>query len=155
MPYFDYQRIVDQLVDLAGYPLEKDARELHDVLTNTELTAPALWFLGAAPDLQGILDDLSHDEATLDLWLYQLGSGAFANREYPDAADTFARLEEQPSFFAVARIFRIYSLCHANQINAARHLADETYSGHPDMRRWEQWWDLFREEFNIDPRTAG
>ncbi len=46
VPYFDHQRIVNNLLELSGSPLAKSTRDLHFLLTQTTLTAPILWYHG-------------------------------------------------------------------------------------------------------------
>jgi spermidine synthase len=153
LPYFDYHHTIDNLIDISGYPLDKDINGLHDILTETSLTAPALWFLGGSPDTQHLLPILSPDERVLPAWQFQVAAMLFAERRYPEAAAALVPLEEQPAFFAVARIFRIYALCMASEVEAGRSLAEQAYPRLAESVR-ESWWDFFEERFGIEPRLT-
>jgi spermidine synthase len=153
LPYFDYQRTIDNLIDISGYPLDKDIDGLHAILTETSLTAPALWFLGGSPDLQKVLPELSSDELSLPAWQFQYAARLFAGRSYLDAARSMESLEKHRAFFAVARIFRIYALCLASDYDAARPLAEQAYAVLADRPAANRWWSFFSDQFGIDPRA--
>lgn len=154
LPYFDYQSTVDALIDVSGYPLVKDIAGLHTILTETSLTEPALWFLGGTPDVRRLLTDLSPDEQAVPAWQFQIAARLFADRRYLDAADAMERLQEQPAFYAVAVMFRIYALCLASEIEAGTLVAEQAYPALAEQAAFERWWDFFDERFEIDPRST-
>jgi len=149
VPYFDVQRTVDELIDLAGYPLDKDLTALHNIISETSLTAPALWFMGGNPEIQNLLGDLSPEERALPAWKYQLAAMLFSERRYLEAAQVLAQLENETGFFAVARIFRIYALCLASDLDAARLLAEQARTDLAAQPASGRWLNFFWESFGI------
>ncbi len=152
IPYFDYQRIINNLIDVAGRPLSKDLDDLRTTLTQSSLTAPALWHMGSTSDVQAILVRLSPEEEDLPLWQYHIGAGLFSERRYLEAADALQKAEGHPDLFAPARLFRIYSLCLSLQVETARRLALQTYPALARETHLERWWDFLNDKFGIDPR---
>jgi spermidine synthase len=153
LPYFEFQRILESLIDVSGHPLTKNLNDLHLVLTESEITAPALWFLGSTSDVQASLTDLSLDEASVPLWKYQVGAGLFAERRYEEAVDVLQSAEAHPDLFASARLFRVYALCLLSQIDAARDLAEDTYPALAQQSNLDHWWVFLNEKFGIDLRS--
>jgi len=152
IPYFDYQRIIDDLIDVSGHPLTRDMNDLHHILTETSITGPALWHMGSTADVQASLAGLSTEERALPLWQYQIGAGLFAERRYLEAEEPLRRAEDNQVLFATARLFRIYGLCLDSQVDAARDLAQQSYPALAGNPRIEHWWDFLAREYGVDPR---
>ena len=127
--------------------------DLHLVLTESEITSPALWHLGSTSDVQASLTDLGPEEAAVPLWRYQVGAGLFAERRYLEAVEVLQDAEEHPVLFATARLFRIYALCLLSQVDEAKDLAEDTYPALAQQSDLDPWWDFLLEEFGIDLRT--
>ncbi|MFC1639468.1 fused MFS/spermidine synthase [Gemmatimonadota bacterium] len=153
IPYFEFQRILESLIDVSGHPLARDMNDLHLVLSQSPLTAPALWHMGSTSDVQASLEHLSSEELEVPLWQYQIGAGLFADRKYLEANEALQKAEEHPALFGTSRLFRIYSLCLLSQIDAAKDLADDTYPDLAQETNLEHWWDFLNEKFGIDPRS--
>ena len=154
IPYFGFQRILESLIDVSGHPLQRSLEDLHFTLSQSSLTAPALWHMGSTSDVQASLANLSAEERVVPLWQYQIAAGLFADRKYLEAVDALQNAEEHPALFGTARLFRIYALCLMSQVDEAKELAADTYPALAQEARLEQWWDFLNEKFGIDARTA-
>ncbi len=152
VPYFEYHGIIEDLIDLVGHPLTKDLDDLHTIMTETSLTAPALWFLGSVSDVQAGLDHLTPEERALPVWQYHIGAGLLSERNYLEAAATLRRAEENQDLFAAARLFRVYALCLAGQREAAAELLQDAYPNLSQDPHLERWWVFLYDTFGIDPR---
>jgi len=149
-PYFDIQEIIEALIDLSGHPLGKNLFDLHTIMTETALTAPALWYLGSVSDVQRILVDLSPEERTTPVWQYQIAAGHFSERRYADATEALRLAEEDPGLFPAARLFRVYALCLAGQQDEATRIALDAYTRLSSDSRLDRWWQFLRDEFDVD-----
>ncbi len=152
VPYFEVQRIVNDLITLSGHPLDKSVEDLHFLLTRTTLTAPVLWHLGTTSDVQRGLGTLSPDELALPTWQYHLGAGFFSERRYEDALEPLRRGEARPDLYISARLFRIYALCLLQRPEQARRLAREAYPIVASESRLQAWWDFLARTCRVDPR---
>ena len=152
VPYFDFQRIINDLIGLSGNPLSRNLVDLHFVITRSALTGPALWHMGSSPDVQAIIADLSPEEQALPLWQYQIAAGLFSERRYVEAAEGLRKAEEHTALFAMARLFRVYSLCLLQQVDAAERLAQQAYPALAQQPGLEHWWNFLNGEFGIEPR---
>ncbi len=152
LPYFDLQRIINNLIDLSGHPLTKNIEDLHFALTRSKLNAPTLWHMGSNSDAQRVLVTLSSEEMNLPVWQYQLGAHLFSERKFREALGPLLEAEEHEDLFPTARLFRIYALCLLQRIDEAHLLALETYPIVEEESAIEPWWDFLSETFGIDPR---
>jgi predicted membrane-bound spermidine synthase len=150
LPFFEYQRIVSELIQLAGHPLGKSIEDLHTVMVNTTLTAPVQWHMGSNVDAQLAFDRLTDEEQTQPLWQYQLAARLMSQRQFSDALEPLRNAEQLPDLTMSARIFRIYALCLGGQIREAQNLAQETYHRFPHETRLQGWWDFFTETYGVD-----
>lgn len=154
VPYFDVQRIVNDLITLSGHPLAKSVHDLHFLVTRTTLTAPILWHLGTTSDVQRALRTLPPAEQALPTWQYHLGAGYFSERRYQDALEPLRRAEARPDLALSARLFRIYALCLSQRREDAARLARETDPTLARESRLQGWWDFLARTCGVDPRGA-
>jgi spermidine synthase len=152
VPYFRSQRIVNDLIDLSGYPLAKRPRDLHFLLTQTTLTAPILWYLGSSSDVQHTMAALTPEDLALPIWQYHLGARLLSERRFEEALEPLGNAEKYPPLFAPARVFRIYALCLGHRLKEANALATETYATLGRDSRFDPWWDFLRDSYGVDPR---
>lgn len=152
IPFFEQQRIINNLLELSGAPLDKSLPDLYFLVTQTTLTAPILWHLGTTSDIQHSMTTLSAQEQALPIWQYQLGAGRFSERRFADALEPLRQAEQRPALFATARLFRIYALCLLHRIDEARGLATETRAALRGDPRFDEWWKFLGETFGVDPR---
>ncbi len=149
LPFFDAQRLINDLIDGAGSPLAKSIPDLHVLITKTTLTAPILWHLGSSSDVQRTLATLPPEERALQIWQYQLGAGRFAERKFAEALLPFENAESRPTLFGTARIFRIYSLCLLGRLDEARRLTAETRAAVGGDSHYEKWWEFFATTYGV------
>jgi spermidine synthase len=149
LPHFEYQRIVSELIQLAGHPLGKSIEDLHLVITETTLTAPVMWHMGSNVDAQRIFDTLTPKERELPVWQYQLAARFMSERKFSEALEPLRKAEELPDLFMSARIFRIYALCLAQRTSEARVLGQATYPELAHESRLAGWWDFLNETYGI------
>jgi len=152
VPYFEHQRLVNNLLDLSGPPLAKSTRDLHVLLTQTTLTAPILWYMGTTSDVQRTMETLSQEEQALPIWQYQLGARLFSERRFEEALDPLRKAEKRPALFATARLFRIYALCLLRRLEEAGRLATETHDALGRDSRFDPWWDFLAATYRVDAR---
>ena len=150
LPYFERQRIVSELIQLAGHPLSKSIADLHAVMTTTSLTAPIQWHMGSNVDAQHAFDRLGLEERERPVWQYQLAARMMSQRRFSEALVPLRKAEELPDLFMSGRIFRIYALCLDGRVADARALARETYPLLEQETRLQGWWDFFRETYGIE-----
>jgi predicted membrane-bound spermidine synthase len=150
LPYFEHQRIISDLIQLAGHPLGKSIGDLHLVLTGTSLTAPVMWHMGSNVDAQRAFDTLAPDESELPVWQYQLAARLMSERKFAEVLEPLRKAEELPDLFMSARIFRIYALCLAQQTDEARALAQAAYPELSSESRLQPWWDFFSNTCGVD-----
>jgi len=125
LPYFDSQRIINTL----SFGLRPaDRSRIHDtieILTQTDLVAPAMWLLGTNGDNQRIVDAAEgamRDEPNLQFYL---GAALVAQRQYEAALEPLALSERNPKNFTLATSVRILALCAVGRAEEARALAVE------------------------------
>jgi predicted membrane-bound spermidine synthase len=152
VPYFEHQRLINNLIDLSGQPLAKSPRDLHFLLTQTTLTAPILWYMGTTSDVQHTLGTLSPEEQALPMWQYHLGARLVSERRFEEALEPLSKAEQYPQLFATARLFRIYALCLLQRRKEADRLATETYGTLRSDSRYDPWWDFLAITYRVDPR---
>jgi hypothetical protein len=151
LPYFDYQRIVNNLIDVVGHPLEKDLQDLHTVLTESTLEGPVLWHLGSTSALQEIVATLDPQETALPLWQYQIAAGLISKRRFEEALDALRNAEGDPEHALPARAFRVYLLGLLHRTEEAQRLANETYATWGGGQPLTAWWGFLEETFGIRP----
>ena len=152
VPYFEPQRIVNNLIELSGHPLAKSPRDLHFLLTQTTLTAPILWHMGTTPDLQRAMGALSREEQALPMWQYHLGARLVSERRFEEALEPRRKAEKHPPLFATARVFRIYLLCLLQRHEEAGRLATETHDTLGSDSRFDAWWDFLAVTYGVKAR---
>ena len=119
VPYFDQQAILNQLMWEGGQPLQH-IDHLDRLLTQTPLRTLPLWLLGTDYVKEGLAWRL--DDGT-GAPLYVRGLTALVRRDYIGAASAFASAEQRGLRGETIRPLRVYALCLAGQVEAARRLA--------------------------------
>jgi hypothetical protein len=158
IPYFEPQRIINDVIELSSPPLARSTRDLHFLLTQTTLTAPILWSLGTTSDVQRTMGTLSQEEQALPIWQYQLGARLFSERRFEEALEPLTRAERRPALFATARLFRIYALCLLQRLEEAGRLATETRHALGSDSRFDPWWDFLAATYGVaglEPKITG
>jgi predicted membrane-bound spermidine synthase len=153
LPYFEFQRIVNELIDMSGHPFDKSIDDLHLVITQSMLTAPIMWFMGTSSDAQRALESLSPDEREVPVRQYHAAARLISERRFEEALELLHRAEGNQNLFSSARMFRTYLLCLLQRIDDARWLALDTYPILQQDSRLESWWDLLAETCGVDPRS--
>jgi predicted membrane-bound spermidine synthase len=175
LPYFAFQRTIDAHMHgdsiAAALPAIED---VHQVLTQSNLSAPVLWRLGSNSDIQQVVSQAAPEEQANPLVQFHLGVRLLSERRYGDAADALSRaamLTGQaaapgaPSTGDNAFALQVYALCMAGQTRLAQELI---------RAPWEQslrdrgetpesmkeaplppFWVWMKDTFGIDPRRAG
>jgi len=154
LQYFEYQRIINTLLDLSGHPLSKDVTDLHLILTQTNLEAPVLWHLGSNSDAQRALETLTAEERSAPEWQYQLAARFISERSFEEALGPLHRAESNPQLYLTARMFRIYAFCLLQRVDEAGSLAVETYGGQGSDPRLQGFWEFLRDTYGIEPRVS-
>jgi len=151
LPYFELQRIINALIDVAGHPLEKNIADLETLLTRSPLEAPILWYMGSTSTVQQMITTLGPQERNLPVWQYHVAAGLVAEHRFEEALDPLRNAEGDPEHALAARVFRIYLLCLLQRQEQAQSLARETYGVYGTGRPLEAWWEFFGDDFGIDP----
>lgn len=149
VPYFEEQRIVNELLRISGSPLAKSTRDLDFLVNRTTLTAPILWYMGTNSDVERTMVRLSPEEQSLPIWQYQLGAGLFSGRRFEEALEPLRKAEQRPALFATARLFRIYALCLLRRTDEARLLAAQTRQTLGNDARFDEWWKFLSSTYEL------
>jgi spermidine synthase len=143
-PYFDQQRTINRIMLNPADPLAQ-IEELDALLTQSSLRRLPLWLMGSNDVLQGIAD--ARNERT-GLVEYQLGIRALAIRSYAAAARYLEAAERLGLRSRLTLPLRVYALCRAEQIEAARQLARSVRAADQSDRHFWAWMGL---QFGIGP----
>ena len=153
LPYFEVQRIINELFDLWGRPLDKSIDDLHRLLTQSNLTAPAMWYMDSAADVQRTLESLDPEEREVPAVQYHIAAGLVSERRFEPALEALYKAEGSSNLFPAARMLRIYLLCLLQRMDEARGLALDTHPILQQDSRLEGWWDFLADTYGIDPRA--
>jgi predicted membrane-bound spermidine synthase len=135
LPYFDYQRVLNEALWEGGQPLVHIG-DLHAVLTGTSLRTLPLWMLGTDDVKQRIAESVDDGAGTLE---YARGVRGLTGRDYLAAAEYFRRAEERGLRAAPVRALRAYALYAAGQLDDARALAHAAEPRTDEERRFWKW----------------
>ncbi len=114
--------------------------ELHEIFSRTSLRITPLWMMGDEfPDIDRVANSLTSASRGIfpDAYLF-LGSRAMADRDFLLAANYFAKAQKtNPDLVTL----RVYSLCMAGQVAAARSLIRDTgvVFDKPDKKAFLSW----------------
>jgi spermidine synthase len=142
LPFFDHQDIINRTIWEGANPL-RYIEALHSLLTRTSLRRLPLWELGSNDALQRVADTGNDGTGMVE---YQLGARALAIRNYSAAGRYLAESERRGLHAATLRPLRVYALCLAGELDAARRLAPDVVPGDPDERHF---WEWLRTEFGV------
>jgi predicted membrane-bound spermidine synthase len=151
LAFFDAQHIINALTFGLHPPERSRARDTHVVLSETSLTAPALWLLGSDADLQRIVADAEGSGLADPNLRYHRGIGLVARRRYAESLDPLRRSERNPGNRRLAVAVRILALCEAGRVAEARSLASERRREMGDSDRMRDFWAAMNEICGIAP----
>jgi len=154
LPFFDVQYIINCLTFDLHPPERSRARDTHAILSETSLTAPALWLLGSNADFQRIVAEAEGAARSDPNLQYHRGAGLVARRRYAEALHPLQLSERNPGNRLLAAAVRILALCQAGRIDEARSLARERRSEMGDGARMRDYWLAMSEICGIDPPDA-
>ena len=133
--YFDHQRMLNRVFWEGGRPL-RQIEDLHWLLTETPLRTLPLWMLGS-DDVKARIA-AGRDDGT-GAPLFVRGLTALVTRDYLGAASAFAHAEHRGLRGEPIRPLRVYALCLAGQVDAARQLAPVVQPQADDERHFWEW----------------
>jgi len=121
LPYFDLQRVIN--AQWFGAQSRLGIEDLHYLLTQSRLRAPALWLMGSNSDIQRIVSGADPQALSNPGLQFQIGVRFISERNYAAAVEPLSRAELAPGLREEAFRFRIYALCMSGQTDQAQHLA--------------------------------
>ena len=144
LPYFDHQIILTRVLWEGGRPLGQ-IEHLHWLLTETPLRTLPLWSLG----IDSVKEHIARlgDDGT-GAAQYARGLTALADRDFGRAASAFADAEQRGLRGEALRPLRVYALCLAGQVDAARQLAPVEP---PQEAQARHFWDWLGARFGVGP----
>jgi hypothetical protein len=151
LAYFDSQHIINALTFGLHPPERSRARDTHTILSETSLTAPAMWLLGSNADFQRIFAEAEGVEREQPSLQYQLAAGLVAQRRYAEALEPLRLAEQNPENFALATSVRILALCEAGRGQEAQALARERRPQMPGGERMRDYWAAMNDSCGIAP----
>ncbi len=144
LPYFEQQDLVNHVM-LAGADPLRDITQLHELLTRTDLRRLPLWLLGSNDAVQRIAERADDDQPGGAV-AFANGLRALAIRNYRGAATSLAKAERLGFAEPSVRPLRVYALCMAGDLDAARHLAAGP-RGHSAAE--QRFWAWMTATFNV------
>ena len=148
LPYFDHQRVLNSVFWDGGRPL-RQIENLHWLLTETPLRTLPLWILGS-DDVKERIAWRSNDGTGAAE--YARGLTALVARDYLGAASAFADSEQRGLRGDTIRPLRVYALCLAGRLDAARELAQGVQPRGVEERHF---WEWLGPRFDIGPFRRG
>ena len=144
LPYFDHQRMLNRVLWDGGRPLAQ-IENLHWLLTETPLRTLPFWILGSDDVKERIARRGDDGTGAAE---YARGLTALVRRDYPGAAAAFAAAERRGLLGATIRPLRVYALCLANRLDAARQLAPGIQPSGTEERHF---WEWLGSRFGVGP----
>ena len=124
-PHFARTNFLRSLLLDPARPLDRRLAELHVILSQTDLEAPVHWILGSDA-ARAELATRSYEEGNQDPEvLRELGTSAFARRDFAEAAAYFGQAAE-PGIGSRDSLLQAYALVLAGRSNAAQTLARQS-----------------------------
>jgi len=148
---FDVQHIINALTFDLHPPERSRVRDTHVILSETSLTAPALWLLGTNADFQQIVAEAVGSKLADPNLQYHRGAGLVARRRYAEALDPLHLSERNPGNRQLAAAVRILALCKADRADEAQSLASERWREMGDDDRMRDYWAAMNEICGITP----
>ena len=144
LPYFDHQRMLNRVLWDGGRPLAQ-IENLHWLLTETPLRTLPLWILGSDDVKERIARRGNDGTGAAE---YARGLRALVRRDYPGAASAFADAERRGLLGDTIRPLRVYALCLADRLDAARQLAQGIQPSGAEARHF---WEWLGSRFGVGP----
>jgi spermidine synthase len=148
LPFFDHQGILNDVLWDGGRPLQQ-IEKLHWLLTETPLRTLPLWLLGSDDVKEGIAWHANDGTGAAE---YSRGLAALVARDYPGAASAFADSDQRGLRGEAIRPLRVYALCLAGRLDAARQLAQGMQPGSAEERHF---WEWLGRTFGVGPVIGG
>jgi predicted membrane-bound spermidine synthase len=144
LPYFDHQAILNRVLLEGGRPL-RQIEHLHWLLTETPLRTLPLWVLG----IDSVKEGIAHrrDDGT-GAAQYARGLTALVDRDYVRAASAFSDAEQRGLRGETIRPLRVYALCLAGQVEAARQVAPVV---RPQADEERHFWEWLAPRYGVGP----
>jgi spermidine synthase len=152
LAYFEWQRVLNDYLWEVGAANESAVGDVYRVLTDSNLSAPALWLLGSDSDLQGVVDRADAQRRALPELQLHLGIRLLAARDYAGAIAALERAEAAEPQRRQALGLRIFALALDGRVEAARRLAHARFDDIGAAGRLGSFWQWMGERFGIDPR---
>jgi spermidine synthase len=145
LTFFDQRGLIDGVMVARSNPLRYIA-QLDELLTNTTLRRLPLWILGSNDVLQQVADTGNDGSGMVE---YELGVRLLTARSYAAAANYLAAAERLGLAAARVHPLRVYALCRAGQLDAARQLTLQLEpAADADARHFWAWME---SRFGIGP----
>jgi spermidine synthase len=151
LAHFDAQHIINALAFGLHPPERSRARDTHTILSETSLTAPAMWLLGTNADFQRIVAEAEGPELSNPNLQYHRGAALVAQRRYAEALEPLRLAERNPHNLTLATSVRILALCEAGRNDEAQSLAHERLPQMRDDDRMRDYWAAMHEICGIAP----
>jgi predicted membrane-bound spermidine synthase len=154
LEHFEHQEILNAYFLGHWQGRDTSAPAVHRLLTGSTLRAPVAWLLGSSTDFWRALDEMTPAELEQPSIQYHVGVRLLSLRRFAEAAAAFERAESDAGTRRLGFRMRIYALCLAGDVEAARALARERFAelgGGPELPEFWQWMSA---QFGVDPRGA-
>ena len=121
--------------------LARRFRELHRILTETDLQTLPLWQVGVERNALRVVDRLLARGSPPEPHAHLLGARALANRDFEGAAHHFARADGPDDAYLA-----VYSLAMAGRVDDAQRIARKRLRRNGEH---EAWWTWMAETFGL------
>jgi predicted membrane-bound spermidine synthase len=153
LDYFDVQRVINRA---GSFPRDRDdsaIADIHELLTETSLSTPALWLMGGFSDVLRIVDEATPEEAAHPALQYYHGLRLLSERRYAEAAGPVSRGLEIPHLRQDALRYAVYALCMSGQCDRAERWARRVFAGPTQPSPDPVFWIWMGENFGLDGST--
>jgi predicted membrane-bound spermidine synthase len=153
LPYFDYQRMINEIYRWPPAPRDayRSMVELHETITRTPLRTLVQWHVGLGSDESEVFRGLLASGERNPALVVPIGIWALADRDFAGAAGAFAASFRATGDANSLRML-LYSLCLAGRVDEARALAaDASASGSPAATGESDrgYWRFMSETFGL------
>jgi hypothetical protein len=152
LPYFEWQRVLNVYLWGSRHPRESSIGDVHRILTESDLRAPARWLLGSDPDQQRIVAAAPPEMRARPDHQLHLGIHRLAERDYIGALQALRRAEAAPPLRRQSLGLQIFALAMDGQVEAAQALARARFQELGESGRLQSFWRWMKQRFDLDPR---
>jgi predicted membrane-bound spermidine synthase len=148
--YFDFQRMINATTRPRTGSPDSFFRDLHRILTKTNLQTLVLWHMGLNADVFPIID--RHERAgSAGPYAVALACRALARRDFDEAAGRFGARSAAAPADRFAHHAQLYALCMAGRSNEARRVADRVLQSRAPDESDHVFWRWMQSTLHVQP----